>query len=103
MKGQVLRAAPRWAAWPTDRQPARITYSVTGQGARLSPVASAEQIVAVDIAVCLHPVPSVPAAERSGVHGVSPLGGSPWRCQALLLLLGFQRLSWRGSHSLSGN
>lgn len=47
VKGQVLRSATRWAVWPTDRQPTRITYSATGWRARLSPVASADQIVAV--------------------------------------------------------
>lgn len=45
-EGSVLRSAPRWAVWPTDKQPTRITYRVTGLRARLSPVASAEQIVA---------------------------------------------------------
>lgn len=78
VKGQVLRSAPRWAVWPTDRQPTHIAYSVTGQRARLSPAASAEQIVAVGYC-SLSWTPRPLCWQQKGwvFMGCSPLWGSP--------------------------
>lgn len=93
MKGQVLGSAPRWAVWPTDRQPTRITYSVTGQRARLTPVASAEQIVAVGYS-SLSWTPCPLGRQQKGwmFMGWPPLWGSPrWfrHCCSCLAFSGF--------------
>lgn len=93
MKGQVLGAAPRWAVWPTDRQATRITYSVTGQGARLSPVASAGQIAAVDTAVCPAPRALCAGSRKVGCsQGVPCFGAHPdgaRHCCSCLAFRGF--------------